>query len=93
MRHREANSRISEGEVQPRYRKEAKYSAGLMKLGRDNDEGGDFQNGPERGHISVRKRGRIVSYFRRLGEWRRLRPDGSTGGNSLQRDLCGITRR
>jgi hypothetical protein len=29
------------------YRKEAKDSAGLLKLGRDNDEGGDFQNGPE----------------------------------------------
>ena len=76
-----------------RKRKEAKDSAGLLKLGRDIDEGGDFQNGPERGYIAVRRGGRIVNYFRRLGEWRRLRLDESTEGNSLQQDLCGITRR
>ena len=94
MRHREANSRISEGEVQPRYRKEAKYSAGLMKLGPDNDEGGDFQNGPERGYIAVRNEAESLVIFEGLAEWRRLRPDGITGGNPcIQRDLCGIRRK
>jgi hypothetical protein len=29
------------------YRKEAKDAAGLLNLGPDSDEGGDFQNGPE----------------------------------------------
>jgi len=37
-------SEIGGTENEWRYRKEAKDSAGLLQLGRDHDEGGDFQN-------------------------------------------------
>jgi hypothetical protein len=76
-----------------RKRKEAKDSAGLLKLGRDIERGQIFRTVLQWGYEAVRKLGRFVSCFRRFGEWRRLRQDGSTGGNSLQWDLCGIRRR